>query len=158
MVRGGARVRSGPAPDPLAMRRERLGAENWVLLPQAGRAGDPPPWPLVDPQERELALWTLLWAKPQAAAWEHLRLDLEVALYARRFVEAEKPDSPTGVGTLLRQMADSLGLTTPGMRANRWQIEDQESKPAQVAALPQRAPARDRIRVVAAEAADPDPA
>jgi hypothetical protein len=44
-VKGGARARSGPAPDPNALRRERDG-NTWIDLPAEGRAGPPPEWPL----------------------------------------------------------------------------------------------------------------
>ncbi len=36
----------------------------------------------------------------------------EVALYCRRFVEASALESPVALSTLVRQMADSLGLTS----------------------------------------------
>lgn len=155
-MRGGARVRSGPPPDPLAVRRARRAAGDWTMLPREGRTAPAPEWPLIEPRDREMELWDLLWSKPQAVAWEAFHLELEVALYVRRFVEAEKPDSPTGVGTLVRQMADSLGLTTPGMRSNRWQVEDPDPEPRQTAG-PQRPSARDRVRVIASEHLD-DPA
>lgn len=62
--------------------------------------------------------------------WERFGQGLEVALYVRRFTEAELMDSRVNLSTLVRQMADSLGLTTPGMRANRWRITAEESAPA----------------------------
>jgi hypothetical protein len=58
--------------------------------------------------------------------WERFGQHLEVALYVRRLVEAEQPKSMVNLSTLVRQMADSLGLTTPGMRANRWRIDRPE--------------------------------
>jgi hypothetical protein len=141
-VRGGPRTRSGPASDPNALRRRS--ASEWTLLPFEGRAGSPPPWPLVKPTDRERDLWRKLWALPQAAMWEQQHQELEVALYVRRLTEAEQPGSRIGLGTLVRQIADSLGLTTPGMRANRWRIEE-APKPVQPA-IPLRRSARDRMQ------------
>ena len=38
-------MRSGPAPDPNALKRDRDGKQ-WAKLPAGGRTGAPPPWPL----------------------------------------------------------------------------------------------------------------
>jgi len=131
VAKGGARSRSGPAPDPSALRRERDGDE-WRKLPAAGRGGRPPAWPLTTATKRERAVWNRLWKKPQAVVWEEEGQQDVVAIYVRRFCEAEVRGSPTNLSTLVRQMADSLGLTTPGLRANRWTIvtEEQQKAPA----------------------------
>lgn len=131
MPKGGARARSGPAPDPDALRRERDAGE-WTILPGEGRPGEPPEWPLLGQADREVDLWTRLWAKPQALMWERLGQELEVALYVRNLSMAELPGSPVNLGTLVRQQSDSLGLTTPGLRANRWRIvrDEQPEKSA----------------------------
>lgn len=90
---------------------------------------------------------------PQALMWERYGQELEVALYVRRLAEAEAPEAKVTVGVLVRQMADSLGLTTPGMRANRWRIDrpgeptGQPQRPA-LAGAPARKSARDRLKVV----------
>lgn len=84
---------------------------------------------------------------PQAVMWQHLRQDIEVALYVRRLVQVEQRDSPASVGTLVRQMADNLGLTTPGMLRNRWRIGEPEPKTARRPAVASRS-ARDRFKVV----------
>lgn len=122
MPKGGARTRSGPAPDPNALRRERDAGE-WTILPAEGREGATPEWPFEEQSIRETVLWERLWGMPQALMWERYGQDLEVALYVRRLSEAEKPDSAVVLSTLVRQMADSLGLTTPGMRGNRWRVD-----------------------------------
>lgn len=122
MPKGGARTRSGPAPDPNALRRERDAGE-WTILPAEGREGAPPDWPFEEQSVREAVLWERLWRMPQALMWERYGQDLEVGLYVRRLAEAEKPDSAVVLSTLVRQMADSLGLTTPGMRGNRWRVD-----------------------------------
>lgn len=148
MAKGGARTRSGPAPDPEALRRER-DAGDWTILPAEGRQGATPAWPLVEQDSREDALWERLWRMPQALMWERFSQELEVALYVRRLVCAEQPDASVGLGTLVRQMADSLGLTTPGMRANRWRIDRDEEQPsASAGSAPAASSARTRLRAV----------
>jgi hypothetical protein len=85
-----------------------------------------PDWPFEEQSVREAVLWERLWRMPQALMWERYGQELEVALYVRRLAEAEKPDSAVVLSTLVRQMADSLGLTTPGLRGNRWRISAEE--------------------------------
>lgn len=154
----GSSTRSGPAPDPNALRRDRVGdAAGWTTLPAAGRSGEPPLWPLTEASDRELHFWRELWAKPQAAEWERLGLALEVALYVRRLVEVEEPGRPTSLGTLVKQLAEQLGLTIPGMRMLRWKIgsdqvaakraEKAAEEPAEEPASGRKS-ARDRFRVV----------
>lgn len=155
MAKGGARARSGPAPDPEALRRDRDEGE-WTVLPAEGREGDPPEWPLVGQSEREAVLWSVLWSKPQAIMWERFGQQLEVALYVRNVALVEEPGSPVNLGTLVRQQSDSLGLTTPGLRSNRWRIErpEHEERPAAPqktagrAAAKSRPSARDRWKVI----------
>jgi hypothetical protein len=122
MASGGARARSGPAPDPEALNRLRGTDAAWHVLPVTGRPGPAPEWPLPNPSGRELELWALLWAKPQATRWEVLGQDHEVALYCRRFVRAEQPDAPVATVVVVRQLGEALGLTIPGLLRNRWQI------------------------------------
>ena len=153
MPSGGARARSGPAPDPNALRRDRDAGE-WTLLPAEGRRGATPEWPLTEQSIREAELWERLWQMPQALMWERYGQELEVALYVRRFSEAELMDSRVNLSTLVRQMADSLGLTTPGMRANRWKVSAEES--AERREAPGKKPAgrrtaRDRFKVVSGD-------
>jgi hypothetical protein len=129
MGSGGARARSGPAPDPEALNRLRNTDAAWHVLPITGRPGPAPEWPLPNPSQRELDLWALLWAKPQATRWEVLGQDHEVALYVRRFVRAEQPDAPVATVVVVRQLGEALGLTIPGLLRNRWQIGSQQSAP-----------------------------
>jgi hypothetical protein len=152
MPKGGARTRSGPAPDPTALRRERDAGE-WTILPAEGREGATPDWPLTEQTDREDDLWVRLWEMPQALMWERYGQELEVALYVRRLAEAEARESSVALSTLVRQLADSLGLSTPGMRANRWRIDrpgEQDEQPAGPATVPTIAPtsARARLRAV----------
>jgi hypothetical protein len=130
MPSGGARARSGPPPDPNALRNERADSAGWHVLPATGRRGDPPVWPLDDPQtDREAVIWARLWAKPQATRWETLGQVDEVALYVRVFVRAEKLDAPLAAIDKVRQLGEALGLTIPGLLRNRWQIGSAESRP-----------------------------
>lgn len=148
MPKGGARVRSGPAPDPMALRRDRDAGE-WVELPASGRAGDLPAWPLSEPTPRELDLWSVEWRRPQAVMWERNGQALEVAMFVRAVVDAESPRASVSSRTLVRQQMDSLGLSIPGMRAARWRIVDETAAPrAQRPAAPARKSARDRLKVV----------
>ena len=117
----GGHARSGPPPDPNALRRERDKAD-WVTLPAEGRSGPPPAWPLSAPTARERHFWTVMWAKPQAVMWERNGQEHEVAIYVRRLVAAEKRNAAVTLVTQVRQYADSLGLTIPGLRCNRWRI------------------------------------
>lgn len=153
MPKGGARTRSGPAPDPNALVRERDAGE-WTKLPISGRPGPAPAWPLTAASAREKKLWVELWHKPQAIMWEKLGQHHEVALYVRRLTEAEQRNSPVALSTLVRQLADSLALTTPGLRAARWTIVRDKVEQTQAGQAPAgteepaRRSARDRLRVV----------
>lgn len=143
MPKGGARARSGPAPDPEALRREQHWGE-WVDLPSAGRTGRAPAWPLTKATPRERTVWNRLWKLPQAIMWEKQQQHDVVALYVRRFVEAEQRGSPTNLSTLVRQLADSLGLTTPGLRSNRWRISERKSGVTSPSSAPSPRPSRSR--------------
>lgn len=147
MPRGG-HGRSGPAPDPTALRRERDAGE-WTVLPAEGRSGDPPEWPLTVLSVREAELWARLWAMPQALMWERYGQVIEVALYVRNLARVELSDSKVNLGTLVRQQSDSLGLTTPGLRANRWRIEAGAEPEANRPAPSRRSSSRSRLKVVA---------
>lgn len=122
MPKGGARSRSGPAPDPNALRRERDGAE-WRYLPVSGRGGRPPAWPLpTAPIETERALWKALWRLPQAIAWEAAHREIEVALHVRAIARAERHYATASDRALVVRQQTELGLNEGGMRHNRWRI------------------------------------
>lgn len=128
MPAGGARTRSGPPPDPTAPRTRSSG--EWLMLPAEGRVGDEPRWPLTKISDRERYIWREMWTKPQAVAWESHGLHYEVALMVRRMTEAEKPEPTAAVITAVRQAMDSLGITIPGLRANRWKISEKADQAA----------------------------
>jgi hypothetical protein len=152
MAKGGARARSGPAPDPHALRRDRKSdAAGWTVLPAEGRVGEEPPWPLTTPTDREEDLWWAFWRKPQALLWEANGQVYEVALHVRCFAEAEKPEAPTSLRTLVRQQADALLLTIPAMRAARVKLSSDEVREKRDAAAKAKPPAkssRTRLRAV----------
>lgn len=142
MPRGGARVNSGPPPDPNALRRDRKeDKQGWTLLPAGGRPGDAPSWPLVELshdgesddaalhavalQERELEIWAKVWATPQAVVWERLGWLLEVALYVRLLAAAERSADTKSLAEA-RMWSDRLGLNPAAMLRNRWKIADDE--------------------------------
>ena len=130
MSRGGARNRSGPAPDPDSARSEQ---RKFLLsaLPADGFPGPVPEFPipmLGDDQElreREVDLWFDAWRTPQACAWsmEPWRWTI-LAEYCRlkAIVEAGAPAAYTGQ---LHRYRDQLGLTPAGMRDNGWAIATQ---------------------------------
>mgnify|MGYP001612917551 CR=1 FL=1 len=151
MGKGGARARSGPPPDPQALRRDRKTDLGWTVLPAEGRRGPVPEWPLTEESPREAALWARFWAKPQAILWERNGQVFEVALHVRCFAEAEVPAAPTSLRTLVRQQADALLLTIPAMHAARVKLSGDEvgEKRAQAAPeAPPRVSSRSRLRAV----------
>lgn len=152
---GGARGRSGPAPQLDALRRERpADAAGWTHLPAAGRQGDTPAWPLSRMTRREGVHWAREWTRPQAIMWERLHLEVEVAMYVRTLTAAEKPSALTNVRTLLKQQQEILGLSIPGLARNRWIID--HGPEAQQVTRPDdddRATAKARFRDIAGGAA-----
>lgn len=112
MTKGGARARSGPPPDPNALRRSRKSDPAWTKISADCRDGQPTPeWPLVEPSARELELWATWWSLPVASLWlESHSLDY-VAFTVRMFSEAEQPKARTEDRKSLRQMMADLYMT-----------------------------------------------
>lgn len=160
MPAGGARARSGPAPDPNALRNERSDVAGWKVLPITGRPGDPPDWPLTEATDRELIHWRRVWAMPQATEWEKLGQLTEVAVYVRRLVVVEQPDATAAMGNHVLRIAEGLGLTIPGLLRNRWQIgggqaaAPQAPAPTGTAGAPARPRGTTRGRLAAVPDAD----
>lgn len=149
MPSGGARVSSGPPPDPGALKRSQSGDAGWTLLPAEGYQGNIPEWPLTTTQyeRRELQLWELVWRTPQATEWSRLGMHIEVAMYVRNLAHAESPRCPILVQTVVLRYLDNLGLSVQGMLRHRWRI----GAPApveQVTAVTSRPSARSRFTVV----------
>lgn len=148
-MKGGARGRSGPAPDPNALRRDRDKGE-WTHLPAAGRDGPTPEWPLTKATARELELWEREWRRPQALMWEANGQETEVALFVRSLATAEKPKAHTTVRTLVKQQMEALGLTLPGLRSNRWVIDDGDTAKQELPATDPEGPsAKERFKLIA---------
>ena len=148
MSSGGARLRSGPAADPNALRRDRANDGEWLILPAEGRRGPVPEFPLPLATDRELDIWAGLWRKPQAVLWERNGQDLEVALHVRTFVEAEQPEAAAALRTLVRQQLGELLLSIPAMNAARVRFGDApEGDQAEVVVLA-RPSARERLRAL----------
>lgn len=147
MVSGGARARSGPAPDPNALRRDRKDDKAWVTLPAEGFQGGTPEFPLDPFTAAEWALWKRLWVKPQAFMWDQLQLEFEVAAYVRAFLESVEPDASAGLKTAVLRMAAELGLSTVGMGQLRWKIATDEVAERREE-MPERKSARDRLKAL----------
>lgn len=161
MPKGGARVNSGPPPDPNALRRDRReDKDGWTTLPAEGRKGKAPAWPLApvgddDRSEvaelvaaREAEVWKQIWSTPQAVAWGRLGWTYDVAVYVRLLVLGEQGS----VKSLseARQWSDRLGLNPAAMLRNRWRVAADEVgvKRTARAAAPARKSARDRLRAL----------
>lgn len=171
MPRGGARVNSGPPPDPNALRRDRKDDKSgWTTLPAVADVGVPD-WPLpppllpraddVEPEEhddvvadhiaREDELWAYLWSKPQAVMWARLRCADEVAIYVRLRVLGER-DGNVKLLAEARMRGDRLGVEPASMARLRWRIATDELGAARqeraTTAAAKPASMRDRIRAV----------
>lgn len=115
---------------------------DWTVLPAEGRTGSTPGWPLIEPSDRELAIWTEEWRRPQAILWEHNAQEIEVAMYVRSLVDAENPGAGASLRNLVRGQQEALGLTLPGMTRYRWRIAAADQPPP----APTRKGARDRAK------------
>lgn len=126
MPSGGARSRSGPAPDPNALRRDRADDAGWTVLPVEGFTGEVPEFPLSGALTFETDLWARLWRKPQAVMWSRLQLEFQVAAYVRAFLEATEAAATAGLKTAVLRMEAELGLSLPGMHSLRWKFAEDE--------------------------------
>lgn len=151
MTSGGARSRSGPAPDPNALRRDRKADQaGWTTLPAEGRQGPPPSWPLDDvPTEREWATWTQFWAKPQAVVWERDQIVEPVAMFVRQYLEGMERKASAENRKTVRMMFADLYLTSDSLARARMRIATDEVEEKRTEKEP-TAPksARDRLTVV----------
>ena len=150
MTSGGARARSGPAPDPNALRRDRKDDAAWVTLPAEGFQGVVHVFPLADALTVEVELWETLWGKPQAVMWAKLGLEYEVAAYVRAFLESVEAGATSGLKTAVLRMGAEVGLSLPGMHVLRWKFDEDElgarrSEPARKSG---GVSAKDRLRAL----------
>lgn len=150
MPKGGARINSGPPPDPNALRRDRAqDRDGWTTLPSSGYDGATPTWPLTAPTEREAIVWAEAWRSPQAAAWARLGWLHDVALYVRFLTLSETGDLKAA--TEVRQWSDRLGLNPAAMLRNRWRVaEDQvgEKRTEKTTARTKTSSARSRLKAI----------
>lgn len=124
MTRGGARARSGPAPDPMALKRER-DKETWTRLPKEGCALDVPDFPIEFGQlnDEERVAWERLWRSPQAIVWHRDGMIDIVCSYLRALMSATKRNPGPGVLTALRMYSAELLLSTSALRRERFYIQ-----------------------------------
>jgi hypothetical protein len=150
MPRGGARGRSGPAPDPNALRRARKDDQvGWTVLPSEGRSNPAPDWPAPTQTEREAELWVEMWATPQALIWERDGLRHYVAMFVRLLAEAEIEKASAENRKTVRMMYADLYLTSDAMARARIRIAHDETAERRESKAPvKRATARDRFKVV----------
>lgn len=149
MGSGGARSRSGPAPDPNALRRERRDDADWVTLPAEGFTGEVPRFPLSAALGAEADLWAILWRKPQAFMWAKLGLEFEVAAYVRAFLESTEAEASAGLKTAVLRMAAEIGLSLPGMHSLRWKFAEDELGARRVDRAPNQGQSvKDRMRAL----------
>lgn len=136
---GGARVRSGPPPDPNALRRDRDGSD-WYRFP-ADRPDEPPVFPLPRPTRRERLLWAREWARGVANAWAMFDLASQVAIYVRTLAFVERNPSNASLLAKVLSMEDRLGLTPAGLARNRWILASPAGAPQPLAEHPGEEPA-----------------
>jgi hypothetical protein len=175
MTSGGARVRSGPAPDPKSGRSASRGLD-FTALPSEGYSGVVPEFPLSPAvviyeyfddgkkirdtdegatesrRDREAELWAWVWSLPQAAAWAVDRSTwLDVAMYVRTFAVCESSEAKAADKSALHRFRDDLGLSPAGLARNGWTVaKDELGKRREAATAPKRESARDRrLRAVA---------
>lgn len=146
MAHGGARSRSGPAPDPTSARSDSAG---WTLIPAEGRKEPAPDWPLTAPTSRETVMWERFWGKPQAVIWERDGQLEYVAIFVRQLIEAENEKASAENRKTVRMMFADLYLTSDSMARARIRIttDDLAAKRAPVTDDEQDDP-RDRLSVV----------
>ncbi|WJZ00671.1 hypothetical protein CHAN_10350 [Corynebacterium hansenii] len=152
---GGARNRSGPAPDPTSKRSDARGLpDGFTRLPASGYDGKIPKWPLPTGSPRERAIWKRMWRFPQAAAWVHQEWRwLTIAHYVRWAVKSEASDASPSTMTQVLRLGDSIGLSPAGLRENEWVIVDDQGKQQEGPAEPAPRPSSPQRRLRAIDGA-----
>lgn len=99
-------------------------------------------------------MWAQLWSKPQAIVWEELGQHDLVGQYVRAFVVAGYADAKAADRTVMRQLADELGLTIGGMARHRWIIDSQQQETVTAhGSQSGTASVKDRFKVIEGRAA-----
>jgi hypothetical protein len=94
-----------------------------VLLPENGRVGDLPAWPISpEPNAAEVVMWQHLWTLPQAIEWERAWLFDVIARYVRIRVAADQRYAKPTIVSEARQLEDRLGLTPMSMLRLGWKL------------------------------------
>ncbi|MFG3340543.1 hypothetical protein [Glycomyces sp. NPDC048151] len=130
MASGGARIRSGPQPDPNSLRGASRAALRVLPAKEFNRAY--PKVPLPDATPREVALWNAAWKSPQAWAWieESWRWQT-IALWVRRSAIAESGDATAADVAAMIRLGDQIGMTPAGLKENGWTIGGQKASASQ---------------------------
>lgn len=115
-----------PGRPPNKYARHRKGnTSGWVSLPNEGRRGSTPRWPLPG---RTPAGWVDLWRLPQAVVWERDKSHVQVATYlAVRTAAHDALDAGVPNAALLselRQIEDRLGLSSMALKRLQWEIAE----------------------------------
>lgn len=83
--------------------------------------------------------------------WERNGQAVEVAMYVRTLVVAERPAASMSSRILLRQQQEALGLSLPGLARLRWRIAATGSV-VTAPASPSGPTARERLKVISGAA------
>ena len=155
MTSGGAHNRSGPGASEDSGRSDRRGY-SLTALPSEGYTGPVPDFPLPDPSDRELEVWTTAWRTPQACAWstpsESWRVRT-VAMWVRLTVRCEAPDAGASLLGQLHRFADQIGMTTAGLAEMGWKVAVDETaarRSQKTAGGTKPTSSRDRMTIVSA--------
>lgn len=148
MSRGGARNRSGPAPDENSLASARKGLV-FTALPST-YDGVPPEFPFPDQTPREAEVWAQAWTLPQANAWAvELWRHRTVAMWVRWSVRMEDSAASAALGATVMRLADQIGLTPAGLKENGWKIaRDQVGEKREERKAEPKVSSKTRLRVV----------
>lgn len=155
MARGGARIRSGPAPqrDSGRSHRRKYTVKN---LPPRGRSGRSPEFPLKQITDLERYYWTMLWKLPQAVAWsmpENQWMKMLVAQYCRLLAYLEISPGNASLYTNLHRFGDQIGMTPAGLAALGWNVGEDAKEETEERSVkkPMTKGAKARMRVISGE-------
>lgn len=114
---GGARPRSGTAPDPNSARSDRKGLK-FHTLPSEGYDGEIPKFPRPVLFGSEVTYWNAVWRTPQAALWATPQWSWiipAVAHYCSLMAQSEFVDCPVGVHAQIRGREGEILLTNDAL-------------------------------------------
>lgn len=150
MTSGGARPRSGPAPDPRSGASDRKGL-TFKQLPSEGYSGDVPdfPGPISD---SAFKWWEWAWTTPQAALWATPQWSWvipAVADWCRIKSMLEASDAPASLWASLRQREGDILLSNDALLRAGYTVAVDELGLKRDSAEPQhRKSSRERLRAV----------